>query len=146
MYHRRTLLLLVLTLSTTACSGDTSVFDLEVGDCFNDQTDLALGVEVEIASVETVDCSEPHDNEIFYEYSMTETVFPGNDSVFDAAIDSCIDQFNAFVGIDYLDSDLGVFPITPTFLSWDNGDRDVYCALFAMDLSKLTGSLRGSQR
>ncbi len=143
MRHRLAFSVLVLALVATACSGDTSVFELGVGDCFNDQEDLT---QAEVSSVETVDCSEPHDNEIYYEYSMTDAVFPGNDPALQAASLRCLDQFDAFVGIDYLDSALDLFPITPTTESWAEGDRVVYCALYALDLSRLTGSMRGSGR
>ena len=47
---------------------------------------------------------------------------------------------------DTLDSELDLFPITPTSESWAEGDRVVYCALYALDLSKLTGSMEGSRR
>ena len=63
-----------------------------------------------------------------------------------AAFDRCIAEFADFVGLGYPDSDLDVFPITPTAESWADGDRVVLCALFALDLSKLTGSMEGSRR
>ena len=143
MCHRLVFSLLALALAATACGDDTSVFELGVGDCFNDQEDLT---QTEVSNVETVDCSEPHDNEIYYEYSMTEAIFPGNASALETSSLRCLDQFDAFVGADYLDSDLDLFPITPTAQSWAEGDRVVYCALYALDLSRLTGSMRGSRR
>lgn len=143
MRHRVVLTFIVFALLATACSSDTSVFDLGVGDCFNDQADPNVS---EVASVATVDCSEPHDNEIYYEYSMTDAVFPGNDAAMDSALNRCLDQFEAFVGTDFANSELDLFPITPTSTSWAEGDRVVYCAVYAFDLSKLEGTVRGSQR
>lgn len=143
MRHRLVLVVVALALVATACSGDTSVFDLAVGDCFNDQADLS---QTEVSSVATVDCAEPHDNEIYFEYSMTDAVFPGNEAALDAASLRCLDQFDAFVGLDYRDSELELFAITPTVESWAEGDRVVYCAIYALDLSKLQGSVGGSRR
>ena len=136
-------LLLALGLVTSACGGGTSVFDLGVGDCFNDPEDLT---QVELESVETVDCSEPHDNEIYYEYSMADAAFPGMNAAMESAFSRCVDEFEAFVGTPYLESSLDVFPITPTEQSWADGDRVVYCALYAMDLSRLRGSMQDSGR
>ena len=143
MRHRIILSLLAVALVASACGDDTSVFDLGVGDCFNDQDDLT---QTEVSEVATVDCSTPHDNEIYFEFSMTDAVFPGNDAALESSSFRCLDEFEAFVGSDYIDSDLDLFPITPTATSWAEGDRVVYCALYALDLSKLEGSMRGSNR
>ena len=134
--------LLALALTAAACSGDTSVFDLGIGDCFNDQADLT---QTQVSAVPTVDCAEPHDNEIYFEYSMSGSTFPGENAILEEASTRCLTAFEPFVGNNYADSFLEIFPITPTAGSWAEGDRVVYCALYAIDLSKLTGSMRGSR-
>lgn len=143
---RRTIvgLALVVGVVAGACSdGDsTSVFDLGVGDCFDDES---LEAEV-LFDVPTVPCSEPHDNEIYFEYSMTETDYPGREATLDAADQRCLDEFEGFVGIDYFESDLDLFSIVPTQESWTDGDRTVLCVLYALDMSQLTGSMRGAAR
>jgi len=147
--NRLVLALLAFGLVAASCGDDTSVFDLSVGDCFNDSEDLTqteVSDQAEISDVDTVDCSEPHDNEIYYEYSMTDALFPGADAILGVTSERCLDQFAGFVGIDYLDSDLDLFPITPTSNSWAEGDRVVYCGLYAMDFSKLAGTMAGSRR
>jgi hypothetical protein len=58
----------------------------------------------------------------------------------------CVAEFEAYVGLSYPESALEVFPITPTQGSWDNGDREIICALYNLDLSKLTGSMQGAAR
>jgi hypothetical protein len=118
---------------------DESVFDLEVGDCFND-------VSADSASeVPLVDCSDPHDNEIYFEYEIDgDGDFPGEDVILDEAADTCIPEFESFVGSSYETTALEVFPIYPTVESWADGDRIVYCALYAKDASKLTGSAEGT--
>ena len=157
MRLRLILIVLALALVAAACSdgeperdatgaitesGSASVFALQVGDCFDDDPSAAATV----TEVPTVPCSQPHDNEIYYEYSMSDAAFPGDDAALEAGAFRCLEEFDAFVGIDYLDSELDLFPITPTVESWGEGDRVVYCALYALDLSKLTGSMEGSRR
>jgi hypothetical protein len=123
-----------------ACGGG-NVFNLEVGTCFDD-TD-----ETEVSNVPVVDCSEPHDNEVFAVFDYTETdTFPGGTEMNAAAQDLCVAEFEAYVGLGYLESELNVFPITPTQGSWDDGDREIICALYNLDLAKLTGSMEGAAR
>ncbi|HSM02596.1 MAG TPA: septum formation family protein [Acidimicrobiia bacterium] len=119
-----------------------SVFELAVGDCFDDpnfDTD-------EIVEVPGVPCPNPHDNEVFFVFSMTETTYPGLEASLDAAYDRCIEEFDGYVGIDYLVSDFDVWAVVPTQGLWDGGERAVVCALYALDFSKLTGSMEGAAR
>jgi len=125
-------------------SGNQSVFDLETGDCFND---VAGEEDGEQSTVPVVDCAGPHDNEIYYEYSIdARGSYPGEDEVIAGADAVCATEFAAFVGVGLADSDLTYFPVYPTEESWAAGDRVVYCALYASDLSKLTGSMWDSRR
>jgi hypothetical protein len=131
-----------------ACAGELgsldsslATFSLQVGDCFND--DAVAGGSV--SELPLTPCAEPHDNEIFYEYSMTESVFPGSMEALTSASIRCLEEFKVFVGISFVDSVLTTFPVTPTAQSWAQGDRVVYCVLYAVDLSKLTGSMRGAR-
>jgi len=126
-----------------ADSGDVSVFTLRVGDCFDDPA----GEVTEVDVLTAVPCSAPHDNEVFFAFDLPEGDFPGQDAMVSASADACLGEvFTEYVGIGYVDSVLDVFPINPTEASWAVGDRKVYCALFNIDLSKLTGSARGTAR
>ncbi|HEX9762571.1 MAG TPA: septum formation family protein, partial [Acidimicrobiia bacterium] len=99
----------MIAMIAVGCGGGgQSVFEMEVGMCFDD-------VDVdEVTSVPTVDCSEPHDNEVFDIFDYTEAEYPGQDAMNDAAQQLCIDGFEAYVGITYQESELEVFAITPT--------------------------------
>lgn len=136
---RRIAVLFVMAALAGACGG---VFTLEVGTCFDDQE------STEISSVPEVECSEPHDNEVFAVIDYTETdVYPGTEEMNEIATELCIEQFNAYVGISYVESELDVFAITPTQSSWDeDNDREIICALYNLDFSKLTGSMQGAAR
>ena len=57
---KRTLMVLIAVAMTAAACGQ-SVFALEVGQCFNDPSSTE-----EVSSVSTVDCAEPHNNEVFH--------------------------------------------------------------------------------
>jgi len=114
---------------------------MDIGLCFDDES------AEEVSSVPEVDCAEPHDNEVFAKYDVADGSFPGDQALLDTAMETCTaEYFATYVGTAYADSDLEVFPITPTAASWDDGDREIVCALYALDLSKLTGSMEGSQR
>jgi len=131
----------VLAVGLVAC-GQQSVFSLPIGTCFDDQADG------EISSVPEVDCSEPHDNEVFALIEYTETTtYPGADQMSAISEELCITQFEEYVGLDYQSSALAVFPIFPTEESWnEDEDREIICALYNVDLSKLTGSMEGAAR
>jgi hypothetical protein len=123
--------------------GDISVFDLAPGDCFDVAADRG-GAEVQ--TVYAVPCVEPHDNEIYLAFDLDDGAFPGRAAVDDQADEHCLDGFETFVGSEYHESALGFFAITPTAESWEEGDRTVYCSLFADDLGKLIGSMEGTGR
>jgi len=124
-------------------TGAASVFSFRTGDCFDDPASDAAEVE----ELSAVPCSQPHDNEIYHTFDMPDGEFPGAEAIFDVAYEECLgDVFTGYVGITFEESELDVFPVTPTETSWGAGDRTVYCAVFNLDLSKITGSVRGTGR
>jgi hypothetical protein len=137
----RLALFLAAALVAGACSG--SVFTLSVGDCFQDD---AAG-ETEVTDVETVDCDEPHDNEVFHTFELEGEELPDEDELFAVIERECIDDnFEDYFGAPYETSEIEVFPITPTQQSWDEADdREVVCAGFVPD-ERVEGSLQGSGR
>ena len=122
--------------------GDESVFSMEVGLCFDDEEETSG----EVSSVPDVPCEEPHDNEVFALIQYTGESFPGPETMQAEARDLCIGDFEAYVGLAYEESELEVYPLVPTSGSWDDGDREIVCALYALDLSELTGSMKGAAR
>lgn len=131
----------VLALLLSAC-GQTSVFDLKKGDCFNEPSD-----EI-VSGVASVECAEPHDYEIYGVVNHpggSDTAYPGAAAV-EAVVDTeCAALFEPFVGTAYEDSELYIYYLAPTEESWDNGDREILCSLYLPD-EKLTGSMEGSDR
>ena len=133
--------LFALTLLLAACSGN--VFELAVGDCFDDG-DLALGELEEVGEVPLVECSEPHDNEVYAVITVDGDVFPGEQAIQAHADEVCLDAFDPFVGLDYQSSALDFGWLVPTADSWEMGDRVVACFVYRLDLEKVSGTLEGS--
>lgn len=119
-------------------AGEQDVFQVSVGDCFNDGTDESEG----IAAIAAVPCAEPHDNEIYYLFDIPGDEFPTDVEV--QADNGCYDQFVPFVAHDYETSAIDYFPIYPTVETWETGDREVICSVF--DSVQTTGTLAGAAR
>lgn len=124
-----------------------SVFDLEVGTCFDDPA-FAADEPGTIGETVAVQCFEPHDAEVYAIVSYTsgpEADFPGEDIVQDRAEDECFDRFEDFVGIAYEDSRLDIATIWPTEDSWEQGDREATCVVFDVANQKLEGTMDGAE-
>ena len=121
----------------------TSVFDLEVGDCF-DTEDVSSVDEVTV-----VGCEATHVYEVFevadYDAGPDEA-FPGDDALNDAAEDVCRPGFEDYVGVPYDDSEwFGTF-INPSEQTWEEGDREILCVLHTEEETGITGSAEGTNR
>ena len=139
MHIKALTMLVLLALLIGACASE-SVFQLDVGTCFDDPGFDAK----EVTSVPLVDCEEPHDNEVYFLFNVTNTVFPGDDSLSETAADGCFNEFESFVGLEYSQSILDFSWFAPTAESWEEGDREVICFVYDLDLKKLTGTMARS--
>ncbi len=132
----------------------TTVDDIAVGDC------LDIPEEDVLSTVDTIDCAEPHDLEVFALVDLSDvsiefssiSSYPGDNAVYEAAFEACWDEFESYVGVPYEDSVIYLDAFTPTLEGWDEqGDRIVNCVLYQVDASateliKSTYSLRGANR
>jgi len=137
---KKLLLVAAAALVVSVACGSGNVFELKVGECFDD----AQGVDV-VSDVEMVDCDEPHDNEVYALFDMADGDFPGMSVVEDAALEGCFDAFEPYVGIDYLSSVLDFSWLSPTPDSWDQDDREIVCVAYDLDQKKLTGTVKDSR-
>jgi len=128
--------LLIGTIVVSACA--PNVLTLDVGTCFDDP-----GSYVEVADVPVVDCSRPHDNEVFANQDLTGADFPGTDQVINRANAICYGNFSSYIGIAYESSVYEIGTLYPTEESWAAGDREVICFVYDMDMAKITGSVNG---
>ena len=120
-------------------AGNVGAFQVQVGDCFDD----ASSFEDEVSSLPGVPCSEPHDNEAFAVFDLTIATYPEDGAMADLVLDSCMQRFDSFVGRDYESSSLDIATLFPSAESWSQNDREVICAVYDMNASKLVGSAKG---
>lgn len=121
-------------------AGTESAFSLRVGDCFNDPSGD------DVADVEALPCSEPHDNEVYHLFDLPDGDFPGEDAVMGLADEGCAAEFDGFVGAAYADSELDFYHLTPTNDTWNQmSDREVVCLIWD-PAGPTTGSLKGAAR
>lgn len=125
----------------------TTRSEIEAGECFNEylyrgQTDF---VE-EITTI--VSCQNPHDREAYFttEYPGNEADnYPLDDELTRWADSVCLDEFEGFVGLEYVLSQLEIGAFVPTFESWGAGDRNVVCYLYPDQGGRLRDSARSSE-
>ncbi len=124
-------------VAVSAATDSTKTIDrMNVGECF---ADPGLG---EITTVEELACDEPHELEVFHRGTlMGFSSFPAEDVMFDVTDAGCIEAFAGYVGTSYENSSFYFSVISPTSLSWRQGDRDYICLL-----TPASGSTVGSAR
>jgi len=118
--------------------GDTSLVDMEVGQCVGD--DALFGSE-SIASLDTVDCDGPHSAELYALWDLPAGDYPGYDEVDTTVIDGCEARFAEYVGAPSADTDLDFYYFSPTLENWDL-DREAMCFAIDFDEEPLTGTVK----
>jgi hypothetical protein len=120
---------------------------IDVGECFNeyvfrDQADFLQQVTT------IVGCDGPHDREAYFtaEYPAGEAEsYPLDDTLRRWAESACLDEFEDFVGLEYVLSELEIGAIVPTFEGWtDNADRTVICYVYPDQGGRLRGPVARS--
>ena len=132
--------LVALLIMASACGDETSVFELKVGDCFDDPgSDVVMEIEI-------LSCDEPPFFEVYYVGDLAGGgTYPSDSELFGMASDLCLPQFEPYVGSDYFESALDWEALWPTEEGWDElDDRGVVCLLYDLSGVKLTGSARNS--
>jgi len=114
--------------------------DLKVGDCLVDDPG-----EEEIADVDVLPCTQPHDSEVYAAMDIDAGAYPGEEAVDTMAQEFCLAEFQPYVGTDYSVSALDVGYLTPTPTSWTLGnDREILCTVYRVDGEKLSTSVKNS--
>ena len=121
---------------------DTSVFELEVGDCFDDTESTD-----QIQSVPVVPCDQPHDNEIIALVDHpggAADPFPGVEAIETFGDEECQGEaFSSYVGVEYEFSRYFITTLTPTEGSWAQGDREILC-IVNVPGEEIVGSVAGT--
>jgi molecular chaperone DnaK len=115
-----------------------TVADLDVGECFNGKPD----------DLETVDCSESHEGELFALAPPPdpEAAYPGADALRTDAGSVCVMELVDFFGATAdvaLDNGIEVSPVTPSKAQWNDGNTDTFCVAVPADGTALGGSIKG---
>jgi hypothetical protein len=120
---------------------DVSVFDIEVGDCWNDPSSESTQTE----TLPVVPCDQPHDKEVIFLFDLTGDEF--DQAAVEPAVEAeCVPAFEEFVGTDYQTSELYLHYISPTSESWEAGDREVICSIYdGTNNEPLVGSMEGAE-
>ncbi len=115
---------------------------LDIGECFMEEAGE------EITGVDTVDCAESHDLELFAKIEITGfgEEYPGNDALVEWLGPACSREFEDYVGFDFFASDYWVYTITPAEEVWEDGDYLGLCALYLGDFAGNILSSTGSAR
>jgi hypothetical protein len=127
-------------------AGNLSVFDLQVGDCFDAAFDP--NEYTEISEVRAVPCGEPHVYEMYSvaEYPPGEAPSGPDEDYTPWEQENCLGMFASYVGIDYDSSVYYISALVPTDSSWAEGDNTLMCFLHNEPETALTGSARGAAR
>jgi hypothetical protein len=112
--------------------------DVKVGDCYNNTPNSSLDALPEVP------CLQPHDNEVFFTFTMSPGKYPGDDAVAASADQTCVDRLPDHVG-DSPSASLVYSFFVPDQLNWDSGDRSVICYLARSDSAKLNRTTRAPQ-
>ncbi|WP_323960242.1 hypothetical protein GC088_01940 [Arthrobacter sp. JZ12] len=118
-----------------------SAGDLETGTCITDSGTAAD------PAVEVLPCAEAHGFEVFATTELPAGEYPGTGEADAQAQEFCREEFTAFVGVDYDQSELDLQYFYPVEKNWNNdGGRSVACLAGLAGGELSTGTLRGSER
>jgi hypothetical protein len=115
-------------------SGDTSVLDVEVGDCF----DLPRDDAGDITSVDVVDCEAPHQAEVVLVGELDpdgDRPYPDDEDLFDEIERRCTAVAES-VGDDF-----GILPVAPNEASWVPFSGRFSCVAIPFGGGRVTGSI-----
>jgi hypothetical protein len=121
---------------------ETSVFELETGDCFSADADV-------VETVTVVDCAETHTYEVFGVFDHEgddDEPYPGDEAILEYADSRCQPLFEDYVAADYQSSIYWITSVTPSAETWDDDDdREIVCALkLGEEGDEMTGSAEGT--
>ena len=126
---------LYLLIRSVFFSGDPSLYDLDIGDCFDDPTDYSVEA-TEVESVEGRNCSEPHQSQFVGTYDSlllrVSSSFPSDQDLSVEATEECGLLVEAFTGVPLGQSLLDMSYYTQTPRDW-RAQRDpaVRCAVYS---------------
>lgn len=114
---------------------------IEPGDCLD--VEVAETTSFLLDDSDVVACDEPHGAEFAGRVTLPNPPseeYPGDDEVFAAGLDLCLDTFVDHVGVDLAEQpELDLLVVFPQETVWQTGDRNVECLIIHADASPLDG-------
>ena len=107
--------------------GSTNVFSLRVGDCFQNPTgaDASLGVSY----VSVVPCTTRHNAQMFAEFRVTGSSYPGTASLLRQADRGCRARISGNLVKSKVTSTMELHFLYPFSGSWSEGHRTISCLI-----------------
>ena len=121
--------------ASPSASGGLNVFSLGVGDCFDNPKDATS-----IHSVSAVPCSSPHNAQVFGQFHLSGTLYPGSSTVQHSAATDCNGKVVANLDQKKINNSMEIRYIFPLETSWYLGQRTISCIVVTPSDS-LTSSL-----
>lgn len=119
--------------------------ELRTGTCLNDVR--AEGDTVTVDSTRGVSCSGTHESEVVGTLIHTGSGrFPGVATLVTYGQTPCVDAFRSYVGVEFQDSSLDMIVVVPSEVAWAKGDRSIACLVITSDGSRISGTVKGTQR
>lgn len=106
--------------------------------------------DLAVADWTGLDCSEPHEAEVYATEVVAPTTnpdepYPGRASLIPGATRLCEERFADYVGIPYAESELRIAVYFPSGSNWTaNDDRTLGCIVFREDYALIDGTLAQS--
>lgn len=137
--------LIVVVISIVAAalvvgSGTSNATSNVVGACLNSPSG-----SIPLSRAPRVDCSQPHDYEIYKVWDFPADGYPGDEVVTPVIDDTCRTSFETFVGISHLSSTLAYSYEAPSGGASQDGNHRAYCFISG-PAGQVSGSLAGSKR
>jgi hypothetical protein len=123
--------------TTPGAATKVSPFSLKVGDCVQLPAQISV-----LRSVPKLACSDPHNGQVFTEFDLTDSSYPGDAAIKTKTLSSCQAKAVDFLGT--ADTPLHVVSLFPTQDRWAGGDRTVHCLLVDRD-KQISGDVRGDK-
>jgi len=112
--------------------------DLRIGDCFNGLNNFKAGST--ITTVTGVPCSTLHEAEAFAKVELSESSYPGTESLqLPARGRACVEKLRTVAPDVYKAKSMGVIWIYPKSFSWKLGNHHLTC--IAIGVGRSTGSI-----
>ena len=109
-------------LPSDAATG-TPLAQAAIGTCFNRQAT----VDSNSKYVDPIDCTQPHDSEVFYSDNVSDASYPDSTGWQQDVLNNCHPAFKTYTGVTYGQNSWQIYYIYPSQQAWDGGSHMPLC-------------------